>query len=230
MPLVPHQVRAAFFDAVGTLLLPDPPALAVYAEVAARHGLRLAPAEVRTRFLAAYRAEEEADAAAGWATSELRERERWRRIVATTLAGVSDPESCYRFLFDHFARPSAWRLAPGAAEALAALDARGLLLGLGSNYDDRLWPVLAGFPELGFARERVLISADVGVRKPGAEFFRRAAEAAGCAPGEVLFVGDDLANDYEGATAAGMPAILLDPLGRHPDVPHRIASLAELAR
>jgi putative hydrolase of the HAD superfamily len=44
----------------------------------------------------------------------------------------------------------------------------------------------------------------------------------------VLFVGDDLGNDYEGATAAGLPALLLDPQGRYPHVPHRIASLAEL--
>jgi putative hydrolase of the HAD superfamily len=230
VPRVPDRVRAVFFDAVGTLLLPDPPAPAAYAEVAARHGLALTPAEARARFLAAYRAEEEADVAAGWVTGEARERERWRRIVAATLAGASDPEACYRLLFDHFARPSAWKLAPGAAEALAALEARGLLLGLGSNYDDRLWPVLAGFPELGFARERVLISADVGVRKPGAEFFRRCAAAVGCGVPEVLFVGDDLGNDYGGATAAGMPALLLDPPGRHPEVPHRIAGLAELTR
>jgi putative hydrolase of the HAD superfamily len=229
VPLVPPQVRAVFFDAVGTLLLPDPPAPAAYAEVAARHGLALTAAEVRARFLAAYRAEEEADRAAGWVTSEARERGRWRRIVTTTLAGASDPEACYRLLFDHFARPSAWRLAPGAAEALAALEGRGLAPGLGSNYDDRLWPVLAGFPELNFARRRVLISADVGVRKPGAEFFRRCAAAAECELREVLFVGDDPGNDYEGASAAGMPALLLDPAGRYPEVPHRIASLAELA-
>lgn len=229
MPRVPGQVRAVFFDAVGTLLVPDPPAPAVYAEVAARHGLVLTPGEVRARFVAAYLAEEEADVAAGWATSESRERDRWRRIVADTLAGASDPDACYHFLFGHFAKPSAWRPAPDAAETLATLRGRGLLVGLGSNYDGRLRPVLAGFPELNFPRELVLISADVGVRKPGAGFFRRCAAAAGRAAGEVLFVGDDLGNDYEGATAAGMPAILLDPLGRHPEVPHRVARLAELA-
>jgi putative hydrolase of the HAD superfamily len=221
-------VRAVFFDAVGTLLFPDPPAPVMYAEAAARRGLALTPAEVRARFVAAYLAEEAADVSAGWATSEQREQGRWRRIVADTLAGVSDPDACYHFLFDHFAKPSAWRVAPDAAETLAALAARGLLLGLGSNYDERLWSVLAGFPELTFPRERVLISADVGVRKPGAEFFRRAARAAGCAVEEVLFVGDDLGNDYEGATAAGMPALLLDPLGRHPAAPHRITRLSEL--
>ena len=40
-------VRAVFFDAVGTLLFPEPPAVEVYARTAARHGLVIAVSEVR---------------------------------------------------------------------------------------------------------------------------------------------------------------------------------------
>jgi putative hydrolase of the HAD superfamily len=145
---VPSSARAVFFDAVGTLLFPEPSAPVIYAEVAIRHGLALSPSEVRERFITAYRHEEDADAATGWATSEQRERNRWYRIVTDTLAGVSDPDACYRYLFDHFAQPTAWTLAPDAHEVLTALHGRGLALGLGSNYDERLWSVLAGFPEL----------------------------------------------------------------------------------
>ena len=228
MPRIPPGVRAVFFDAVGTLLFPDPSAPVVYAETARRHGLTLSPADVRERFIAAYRVEEEADAATVWATSEARERDRWHRIVTDTLAGVSDPEACYRHLFDHFAKPAAWRVAADAAEVLTTLYRRGIVLGLGSNYDERLLPVLAGFPELEPLRDRVIISAAVGVRKPGAGFFRAVTRAAGRAASEVLFVGDDIGNDYEGATAAGLHAVLLDPHGRFSDVPHRVTRLAEL--
>ncbi len=227
-PLILPHTRAVFFDAVGTLLFPDPPAPAMYADVARRYGLALTPAEVRDRFIAAYRAEEAADVATQWVTSEERERRRWHRIVVETLAGVSDPEACYEYLFSHFAKPEAWMLAPDAAVVFAALQARGLTLGLGSNYDDRLWSVLAGFPELDPLRDRVLISSAVGMRKPGAGFFRAVAEAAGCAPSEVLFVGDDLDNDYEGATAAGMSAVLLDPHDRYPHVRQRVARLVDI--
>lgn len=228
MPRIPLGTRAVFFDAVGTLLFPDPAAPVVYAETARRHGLTLSPADVRARFIAAYRVEEEADAATDWATSEARERDRWHRIVTDTLAGVSDPDACYRHLFDHFAKPAAWRVAPDAADVLTALHRRKLLLGLGSNYDARLWPVLAGFPELAPVRDRVIISAAVGVRKPGAGFFWEVARTANSSASEVLFVGDDIGNDYEGATAAGLHAVLLDPHGRYPDVPHRVTRLAEL--
>ena len=228
MPRIPPQARAVLFDAVGTLLHPEPPAPVAYARTAARYGLDLSPAEVRGRFVAAYRDEEAADAGGEWLTSEARERERWHRIVTRTLAGVSDPDAVYASLFDHFAKPSAWRLDPGVERALNALRHRGLLLGVGSNYDERLWPVLSGFPELRPLLDRVFISAAVGVRKPGAGFFRAAVATVACAPAGVLFVGDDLENDYAGATAAGLPALLLDPDGRHPEVPHRIASLGDL--
>ena len=229
-PAIPAGVRAVFFDAVGTLLFPEPSAPAVYAEVARGFGLHLSATEVRERFLTAYRREEAADVARGWTTSEERERDRWRTIVTTTLAGATDPGACFAHLFEHYSRPAAWRVHPEAVESLAALSERGLVLGMGSNYDARLLTVLAGFPELEPLRARVVVSAAVGWRKPAAAFFAEVATVAGCAPGEVLFVGDDLQNDYEGATAAGMRAVLLDPHAKHAHVPHRAAGLAELLR
>lgn len=228
MSLIPPGVRAVCFDAVGTLLFPDPSATVIYAEAALRHGLHISEEAVRDRFLAAYRREEDADAAALWATSEDREHDRWRAIVADTLFGVADLDACFAHLFERFAQPGAWRVAPDAAELLVALDARGLVLGMGSNYDARLLSVLTGFPELAPLRDRVVVSATVGVRKPHTDFFREVCRVAGCEPGEVLFVGDDVANDYAGATAAGLHALLLDPRAKHPDVPHRITRLAAL--
>lgn len=228
MPRIPSSVRAVFFDAVGTLLFPEPSAPAVYAEVARGCGLRLSAADVRDRFLAAYRLQEAADAELNWATSEDRERDRWRAIVTTTLNGVSDTDACFEHLFAHYATPGAWRVHPEAATVLRELSGRGLVLGMGSNYDARLLSVLDGHPELSPLRDRVVVSAAVGWRKPAPAFFAEVCRVAGCDASEVLFVGDDLQNDYEGASAAGMRAVMLDPAGRHPEAPHRIASLAEL--
>src|SRR5215213_1817246 len=148
MRWVHDGVRAVFFDAVGTLIFPRPSAPVVYAGVAMRYGLDLNAGDVRNRFVAAYRAEEAIDSATGWATSERREQERWHRIVTETLRGVTDPDACFRELFDHFAKPSAWAVNPDATDVLDALNRRGIVVGMGSNYDARLWPVLDGFPEL----------------------------------------------------------------------------------
>lgn len=222
------QIRAVFFDAVGTVLFPVPGAPRIYAETAAAFGLSADPAEVLTRFKAAFRREEEADRAAGWVTSEQREEERWRAIVAESLPGA--PAGVFESLYGHFAKPEAWRVPDGIAAVLESLAGRGLVLGLASNYDSRLESVLAGRPELARLREHVVISSQVGVRKPGAGFFADVLAKAGCEPHEILFVGDDVENDYEGATAAGFQAVLLDPAGKCPQIPRRMVGLEELIR
>lgn len=226
--MIPDGVRAVFFDAVGTLLFPDPSAPVVYAEVARRQGLNISPEEVRARFLTAYREEEAADRLAGWVTSEEREVARWRRIVFETLPGVRDPEGCFRELFDHFSRPGAWRVNPDAAFVFDRLASRGIILGLASNYDSRLLSVLDGSPELAPLRGRVVISASVGFRKPAREFFREVVRLAGRAPAEVLFVGDDFENDYEGAADTGLNAVLLAPRAKEPKANRVVRDLREL--
>ena len=214
MQWVHDGIRAVFFDAVGTLIFPTPGALDVYRAVALRRGFALTPDEVRERFLKAYLAEEAADRAANWVTSEKREHARWHRIVTETLLGVPDPEDCFRELFDHFARPSAWSLNPDAPSVLQSLSERGIVVGMGSNYDARLWSVLDGFPELDVLRPRIVVSASVGYRKPAREFFAEVGRVAGCGPRAILFVGDDAENDYDGSLAAGLEPLLLSSTER----------------
>jgi putative hydrolase of the HAD superfamily len=224
-------VRAVIFDAVGTLIFPLPSAPVVYAGTALRYGLDLRTDVVLSRFREAFRAEERADAEAGWLTSEEREIARWRRIVRDTLAGVSDPEGCFRELFDHFSKPSAWMVNPDAAEVLSTLQARGPVLGLASNYDSRLLSVIAGHGALTPLRDRVVVSAAVGYRKPAPQFFAEVARVAGCGRSEILLVGDDIENDYYGASGAGLEAVLLGPPRDYlvpPPVARAISSLTEL--
>jgi putative hydrolase of the HAD superfamily len=220
------SIRAVVFDAVGTVLFPDPPATVVYSETARRFGLEVSPADVTTRFFPALAAEDGIDRAAGWATSEARERIRWQRIVTTVLPGTPPP--CFDQLFAHFADPAAWRVADGAENVFDTLTARGLKLGLASNYDARLRAVLAGRPELRPLAGRVVVSAEVGVRKPGRAFFHAVEDVVGEPPGRIAFVGDDRANDFDGAVAAGLFAVLYDPADRRPAVAPRVRSLTEL--
>jgi putative hydrolase of the HAD superfamily len=208
--MLPPGTRAVFFDAVGTLIHPEPSAAAVYAAVGRRWGSRL-PAEVITaRFRAAFKDEEAADVRSGLRTSEAREAERWRRIVAAVLDDVADPERCFAELFDHFARSESWRCDRDAGLVLRELAGRGCVLGMASNYDHRLRTVAAGFVELRPVRHLV-ISSEVGWRKPARDFFAALADAVGQPAEHIVLVGDDRGNDYEGARAAGLVAILYDP-------------------
>jgi putative hydrolase of the HAD superfamily len=221
------EIRAIVFDVVGTLIHPEPPAARVYAEVGARFGSRLSVEAIAGRFAAAFQREEEADRAAGWRTSEERERQRWRTIVDRVLDDVTDPEACFEELFEHFSRPEAWRLdaeVPGLLEQLAR---RGYALGLASNYDGRLRRVLAGLPVLQLITHQV-ISSEVGWRKPAVGFFAALGRVVGLPLNQILYVGDAWVNDYEGARAAGLPAVLLDPRGRAPVGVSRVTRLTDL--
>lgn len=224
--MIPPTIRAVFFDAVGTVLHPEPGAVQVYAAAAKRFGLDADPATVLARFRNAFRREERTDAAAGLVTSEERERRRWQAIVSASLPGA--PPECFEMLYDHFAKPEAWRTPDGMSEMLEALHDRSLILGLASNYDLRLRSVLTGRRELSRLIDRVVISSVVGVRKPGERFFAEVVRMAGCPADRIAFVGDDVENDYFGARAAGMHAVLLDPEDRRPEVRHRVRRLREL--
>lgn len=224
----PPEVRAIFFDAVGTLIVPDPPAAAVYAAVGRRFGSRLGEGEIAARFRAAFCREEEQDQAEGMRTDEAREEARWRTIVAEVLADVADPEACFQALFTHFARPEAWRCYPEVARVLAALAERGYRLGLASNFDERLRPIAAALSPLR-PLHYLVISSTVGWRKPATAFFQRVCREVSLPPEAILLVGDDRVNDYEGARQAGMRAVLLDPRQREPVAgADRIAALTEL--
>lgn len=201
-------IRVVLFDAVGTLIHPEPAAGLVYARIGRRYGSQLAEAEIRERFKQAFAAEEEADRQNGWRTNEVREEARWRNIVTRVLDDIEDRETCFRELYAWFARPDAWRCAPEIDHLLRGLQDLGLMTGLASNFDGRLRQVLAGLPELRSVGQ-VFVSAELGWRKPGTSFFSTICDQLRVTAAEVLFVGDDRINDEEGARKAGMKALLL---------------------
>lgn len=113
-------------------------------------------------------------------------------------------------------------------ETLEELKARGYRLAIISNADGRVESLLG---ELGLLRhfELVVDSATVGVEKPDPRIFRMALERMGVDARDAVYVGDVYEIDVAGARAAGMRAILLDPLSRfgHLDC-DRISALHEL--
>jgi putative hydrolase of the HAD superfamily len=208
-----NDIAFIYFDAAGTLLFPQPSVGEVYAAIGRRFGSRRDAADLSARFRAAFRRQEALDAAAGWRTSDQRELARWRAIVAETIADATDAEVCFETLYRHFAKPDAWVCPAKSAEVLDELSRRGYGLGIASNFDQRLNAIVCGKAELRPIRH-VQISSQVGWGKPAPLFFAVVAEGVELPPTRILFVGDDLRNDYDGARAAGFAALLLDAHGR----------------
>jgi putative hydrolase of the HAD superfamily len=209
-----NGIRAVAFDAVGTLIDPDPHPSTVYFEIGGRHGSRLPLSFISSAFREAFEFQERHDQSLLLATNEARELERWRAIVGSVLHDVADREACFQELWRHFGQATNWKLAPGVRELFENLRARGLKLAVASNFDGRLRPVLEGFAESRHV-DQVVISSEVGWKKPAQQFFEELARRLQCEPGQILFVGDHLDNDYEGSQAVGMRSLLLDPNGSY---------------
>lgn len=208
------------FDAVGTLMYPCPGVPLAYHEIGRRYGSRLSEAEVRERLSVAFGS---VGRPRGDRTSADDEQAWWRRVVAATLADVSDPEATFDSLWANFAAAQSWCLYGDVAAGVAAVAERGLRAAVASNFDARLEGILGGHAELDAVRP-VLHAAGLGWRKPARQFFEAVCTELDCAPEALLYVGDDPQGDVAAARAAGMRALLLARDGGGD-----LRSLAELA-
>jgi FMN phosphatase YigB (HAD superfamily) len=148
--------------------------------------------------------------------SELLKRYESGRISARAFSkGVS---GMIGLEVDHDEFVDAWSDIFWANESIAPLIARlkreGYRLVLGSNTNDlhaiHFRRQFAG--TLGHF-DRLVLSYEVGHIKPSADFFLACAEAAGAEPADCVFI-DDLAENVEGARAAGLVGLLYESTER----------------
>ncbi len=214
-------IRGVTFDAGGTLLECWPSVGHLYAEVAAPYASRsLSPALLNRRFAAEWRS-----------LRHFRHtRAQWARLVDRTFRGLVETAPSRTFfeaLYDRFALPGAWRVFPDVIPTLQAMTARGLKLGVISNWDRRLFGLLR---DLGLSRffAAVTVSCEAGACKPSRAIFRIAAARLGLPSAAILHVGDDVEKDLRAAQAAGFQARLLRRRGARD--PGALRSLRGLAR
>jgi putative hydrolase of the HAD superfamily len=223
-------IRTVLFDAVGTLFHVRGSVGAVYARVAARHGVRVDAGALQQAFAEAF-AGMPPLCFPGLPVEDIADRERhwWKTVVASAFAGVpfEDFGAFFDDLFDHFGGAQAWELFPDALPTLRELRRRRLRLGIVSNFDSRLLPVCDGL-QLASEVDTILMSTRVGFAKPDARIFQAALCELGAADGETLHVGDSRAEDFDGARAAGLHALLIDREGRETASSHCIANLQRI--
>lgn len=223
-------VRAVFFDAGATLLRPNPPVEEIYAREFSRDGSRFSAQELSGALARAWGevlAEKLADRYGGVRGEPAFWKTLLNRVRAHLDGGVVSAEAFERLAL-HFRDPGSWSIFEDVPDVLATLERRGFLLAVVSNWDSHLPALLES---LGLARKfrAVSVSAIEETGKPEPEIFLRTCARLGVAPAETLHVGDSIAEDYEGARAAGLQALLLDREDRYPHVADRIRSLEELS-
>jgi putative hydrolase of the HAD superfamily len=221
-------IRGVIFDAVGTIMDPAPSVSEVYTAAAARQGVKPDLGTVKQRFRRAFARDEVCAGGEPLATDEATEVRRWRRIVDECLPEVPDAERAFGELWEHFGRPESWRAYPEAAWTMKLLGSAGYGVIVASNFDGRLRSVLRGLDELAGWAETVVISSEVGRRKPHPRFYEAACDRLGLPPDRVLCVGDDEENDWNGPRRAGLSAVLVDRRQRISGPVERVSCLDAL--
>ena len=139
---------------------------------------------------------------------------------------IASVEAAYR----KFTDPSLWAVEPTFRDLVCFSQARNIKLFVTSNWDFRLPGILK---DLGIDTcfEQIITSALVGFEKPSAKIFQYLVSAARCNAEQILHVGDRLEDDFKGAQAARIKAVLYGS-NRHEDLKFQsilqIHSLAKL--
>ena len=200
-------MKVVVFDVVGTLVEPWPRVSRAYTEAGRRHGVEVREDVIAARFAVAWRQQEVIDAAAtpAFATSRRREHERWRGIVEEVFDRSPASNAIFRDLWEHFARPEAWRPLAEGTQMVEDVKQSGGEVALASNFDERLFEIARVVEPLTLA-DHVFASSELGWRKPAVEFFREVERRLGRRPEELILVGDDLHLDIAAARRAGWDA------------------------
>jgi putative hydrolase of the HAD superfamily len=222
--LLDHPVEAVLLDAGGVLLLPDPDAMR----------RALAPLGVAP--------DDDLCARAHYASTHEIDRVHavdWRRAdaVIATMFGIPEDrhEDAFRAIESVY-NSEGWVPVDGVTHALLRLQAAGMPLAVVSNAGGTMEQQLlshricaVGHDDDEVADVTIVVDSHVvGVEKPDPEIFEIALAALDRDATNAVYLGDTVYFDVEGARAAGLAPVHVDPFEFCPatDHPH-VASLAE---
>jgi 2-haloalkanoic acid dehalogenase type II len=214
-----EEIDAIMFDAGGTLIEVRPPREKVFSRVLAKHGGRTEPKRIAAllakadgRFDSEFAKLDGKNEAAFWS--------RYDDFVLDELRFKGDRKGFTKDLGETWdniiPKVESWIDFPEVKSILQTLKKREFKLGVVSNATDLARKV---FDNLDLSKyfDFIILSEEVGVRKPSPKIFHLAAAVAGSSPSRSLFVGDKLAVDVIGAKKAGMNAVLVDRVNAYPE-------------
>ena len=205
------MIRVVTFDAVGTLIRLQRPPGFVYSDVAQEFGYSLDPERVQNAFRSVWKTFPPPEESDGPNPDD--DRNWWRDLVAATIAearySIEPFDHYFASVYESFTFRGVWEIFPDIPGVLAELRRLAVRLGIISNFDRRLYRILEDL-NVRTAFEHLVISSEIGVRKPAGRIFQAAARQFNVKPDEVLHIGDESEADFDGARSAGFNALLLD--------------------
>jgi putative hydrolase of the HAD superfamily len=210
-----QQPQVIFLDAVGTLFGVRGTVGEIYGQLAWQAGITVDSVALNRAFIESFRAAPRAAFPGVHALAiPAYEFAWWQAIAARSFERVgvlnqfSDFNHFFNELFAYFATAAPWYVYTDVRQALEYWQAKGIELGVISNFDSRLYQVLEVLDLADFFAT-VTLSTAVGFAKPDQEIFAAALEKHHCPAAAAWHIGDSWAEDYQGALAVGLRAIWL---------------------
>ena len=208
--------KVIFLDAAGTLFGVKGSVGNVYSKIAQQFGVEASDSALNQAFLQSFPAAPP-PIFPGTPPHKIAECEfEWWYVVSLrtfqqvgVLEQFSDFSAFFTELYNHFATAEPWFVYPDVRPALERLQQSGIELGVVSNFDSRLYLVLQALDLAQFFTS-VTISTEVGSAKPDPKIFAVGLKKHDCPAQAAWHIGDSLKEDYEGAQAAGLKAILIN--------------------
>ena len=210
------MIKAVFFDLYQTLIHYDPPREEHLAKIIGDNGIEVTPDVLRRPMVIAdefiYREH------ARLPISQRNKEEQTSLFIEYQSmllkeAGINPTAELVRSIMANMQQIKFNRvLFDDVLPSLKRLKQKGLILGLISNVDSDVNPLLN---KLGLTPllQVVATSLDTGYHKPQPEIFKEAARQAGVKAQESMYIGDQYQIDILGSKGAGMQGILLDRNG-----------------
>lgn len=209
----PH-IRIILFDAVGTVMYPQPGIAQAYVDIGRRFIKGLDEAHVLSRFKRVFSTVFSAETAQTPVTEESTVL-AWKQVVEGTFPDFEDAGGeLFQQLWDHFAAPDSWGVYDDVDSCFERLLEAGYELGIASNFDSRLEGIVRANATLSRV-QHVFHSAQLGWNKPARGFCDGITSRLGVAADQIVLIGDRLDNDIQPALQAGWQGIWLDRLDEY---------------
>ncbi|XP_077300250.1 rhythmically expressed gene 2 protein-like [Arctopsyche grandis] len=206
-------IKLVTFDVTRTLLQFRIPPGSRYAEIATSYGISVDSTRVSKKFKSSY--QQTSQVYPNFGKNTVGWEQWWTLVIKKTFEDdVNDKralDSLATNLIQLYRTGNEWILCEGCEGVLNILKRTGIKIGVISNFDQRLGDILKNAC-IDRYFDFIVGSYDADCMKPDSKIFQQALTASklsGIVSKECLHIGDDIKNDYVGATSAGWNAILV---------------------
>ena len=227
------MVKAVFFDWFNTLIHPEPERHEVYLGAYGDYEVKLDLNKLLSGILLAEERFPEGNPVKWLENGSPEPFIRYQETVQEKCGVSVSPETMLEIIRNLHQRAThvSYTLYDDVLPTVKRLKERGLILGLLTNMEKGMRPVLRGVGLEPYC-DVVVTSEEAGANKPEPPIFLLALKRAGVKAEDMVYVGDQYGTDILGARGVGITAILINRLGlinEAVDCP-QIKTLADLDR